>query len=131
MSAVSFKPFQARDLDSLEVQAVHALTLKAVRLRPFSVLDAELSLWSFTMWVDGKPRACCGIGANGGIWAFLAPDMKRTMLPLWRYGRAMIDAHVAIVGPVWASVDPEYPEAVHLVRMAKFWSTGTRVWMYP
>lgn len=131
MSAVEFRPFKARDLDSLDVQPAHEATAKWVKLRPFTLLDAEDSLWSFTLWGDGKPRACAGIGPEGAIWAFLARDMKRWMLPLWRYGRAMIDAHTAIVGPVWAQVDPKYSEAVHLVQMANFRSLEPSLWVYP
>lgn len=131
MSAVDFRPFRARDLDSFEVQPAHELTLKWARLRPFSLSDAEDSPWSFTMWAGGKPRACAGVGPEGGIWAWLGPDMRRYMLPLWRYGLAMIDAHVGIAGPVWAQVDPKYPEAVHLVRMAKFRQLDLSTWAYP
>lgn len=131
MSEVKFLPFRSRDLDSLDVQDRHEGILKAVRIRPFTLLDAEDTIWSFTMWGKGQPRACCGVGPEGGLWAFLAKDMKYWMLPLYRYGRVMIDAHVAIVGPVWASVDPQYGAAVHLAKLAGFRPLEPSLWTYP
>ena len=131
MSEVSFRPFRMRDLDSIEVQPRHEETLKTVRLRPFTLLGAEDSLWSFTMWVDRKPLACVGATEDGELWAFLAADLRRHMIPLTRYGKSMIDAHKAIVGPVWADIDRDHPEAVRWIRLAGFREIKPFLWVYP
>ena len=131
MSEVSFRPFTARDLDSIEMQDRHELVAKAVRIRPFTLLDAEDSLWSFTLWVDGKAKACVGANDMGQLWAFLARDLRKWMLPLTRYGKSMIDAHRAIVGPVWADIDPDHAEGVKWVRLAGFRQIEPSLWVYP
>lgn len=132
MSGVEFRAFRARDLDSIEVQDRHEAVLKAVRLRPFSLLDAELSPWSFTMWAEGKPKACVGAGDEGQLWAFLAKDLRKYMLPLTRYGMSMIDAYKDITGnPVWAGIDPDHEEGVRWITLAKFRKIDTSLWCYP
>lgn len=131
MNAVEFRPFKARDLDSFQVQPKHELVLKAMRLRPFSLLDAEESLWSFTMWVDGKPLACAGANELGQLWVFLGPNMRKHMVALTRYGKSMIDAHHNIVGPVWADIDQTHPEALRWVQLAGFRQIEPFLWVYP
>lgn len=130
MNGVKFLPFKANDLRSLEVQARHEPVRNFVSKRPLLLADIEDSLWSFTMHADGKPRACVGATEEGAIWAFLAKDLRRWMLPLTRYGRSMIDAHVAVVGPLWAELDPEYPEAVKWARLAGFRQIDRSLWTY-
>ena len=130
MSA-EFRPFKAKDLDSFEVQGAHKMILQAVKLRPLAMINAEDSLWSFTMWADGKPRACAGADGEGGLWVFLAPDLKKHMVSLTRYGMAMIDAHRRLSGPVHAEIDPSHKEAVRWVRLAGFRQINHLVWVYP
>jgi hypothetical protein len=131
MSEVSFQPFKAADLYGFEVQARHKAVLDWVQARPFIALDAEDSLWSFTMRVDGKAKACVGATDEGAIWAFLGPDLRKYMLPLTRYGRSMIDAHVSLVGPVWANIDPVHRNAVKWARLAGFRQIDPSLWAYP
>lgn len=129
--SVEFRPFKMRDLDTFEVQPLHKIVLHHVRTRPFVLMDAEDSVWSFTMWAEGKPKACAGVMDDGGLWVFLASDLRRYMVQLTRYGMSMIDAHHGVKGPVHAQICPSHAEAVRWVRLAGFRQITSSVWVYP
>lgn len=124
------EPFGLSDLCQLEVQGVHKPVLPAVWSMGLH-LDVLLGPWSWTAWdAYGRPVACIGILPNGYVWAFLAPDLKRNMVAITRGCRDIMDAHVAAKGPVYASIDDGYPEAVRWAKLLGFKRAWRNKWRY-
>lgn len=130
---VRFRPLKVADFYDIQVQERHKWVLPIMRANPLALYRLAENPFAFTMAVDGKPLAACGVTPQHEIWALLGPDMKSVMLRLFRYGKAMMDAYGQ---PLWAHIDRSNPAAVRLaltagMRKVKIVDEGTMdVWTY-
>lgn len=114
--SVEFRPFTPGDLYRIDVQERHKWVLDAMQRRPLSVAALE-NEWAWTATAGGSVLCCAG-AIDSEMWCFLARDLRRHMVPITRYGRAMMAAHLATVGGrLWAHIDPAHPEAVRWAQM--------------
>lgn len=126
--SVSFRPFEAEDLWRIDVQERHRWVLEAVQRRPL-ITGAMENTWSWTALEGSTVLSCVG-AVDSEIWAFLARDLRRHMVPITRYGRMMMDAHVAVVGPLWAHIDPAYHNAVRWAELGRMRRVDGWLWVY-
>jgi len=98
---VRFRPLKVSDFYEIELQPRHAEAQPVFRANPLVLHSLTESPFSFAMEVDGKAVAALGPNQYREIWAYLGRDLKRHMVRLVRYTRAMLDAY----GRCWARVD--------------------------
>jgi hypothetical protein len=98
---VRFRPLKVSDFYEIELQPRHASSQPVFRANPLVLHSLTESPFSFAMEVDGKAVAALGPNQYREIWAYLGRDLKRHMVRLVRYTRAMLDAY----GRCWARVD--------------------------
>lgn len=98
---VRFRPLKVSDFYEIELQPRHAASQPVFRANPLVLHALTESPFSFAMEVDGKAVAALGPNENREIWAYLGHDLRRNMVRLVRYTRAMLDAY----GQCWARVD--------------------------
>lgn len=124
------EPFEVRDLLNLDPED------RYVELMPRTwALGTNLgeiqNQWAWTMWSPyGQPVGCLGIMANGYAWALLSRDMKKYMVRLTRATRDILDAHVQAKGPVYATIDDTYAEAIRWAKLLGFRRIWASKWRY-
>lgn len=124
-----FRPFRFDDLRALAVQHRHRGTL-AKTLEASVKFEIPISPLSFTACGDGRVLACVGATPDGGVWAFLAEDLRRHMVPITRHCRELADMHYRMTGkPLYASIDGGHPEAVRWARLGGFQQQDGDTWV--
>lgn len=104
--SVRFRPLRVSDFYNIELQPRHAHAEPVFHANPLVLHALTDSPFSFTMEVDGKPVAALGPTDTREIWAYLGHDLKRHMVRLVRYTRAMLEMY----GHCWARVDRNNPD---------------------
>lgn len=104
---VRFRPLRVSDFYDIELQPRHAGMKPIFQANPLVLHALTESPFSYTMEVDGKPVAALGPTPDHEIWAYLGHDLKRHMVRLVRYTRAMIEMYGR---PLWAKVDRTNPD---------------------
>jgi len=128
-----FRGLRVSDFYEIEAQPRHAHVVPLLRANPLLLQSLVDSPFSFTMTVDGKPKASLGVLPDHKLWALLGDDLVRHFVRLTRYTRAMMDMYQA---PLWADVDRTNPAAVKWalllgMRKVKIAEKGTLdVWHY-
>lgn len=121
--------FRVDDLNYLEAQPRQVEHIaQLATMNPVAMQCCMEGPWSFTGWAaDGRALWCIGV-YDGEIWGFLAKDLKRHMICLSRWGRAMLARHLCQVGPL--RVDCTFPEAVRLAKVLGCRHIGGQHWVY-
>lgn len=114
------------DLYAIDIQERHRDTLEMLMGSIFNMQGLMASEWAWTGVVNGEVKACVG-ARNGEVWAFIAKDLKRCMIPFVRYGITILDK----TGPVKAWIDKDYPEAVRLATLTGFRPSTHGFWTRP
>lgn len=128
-----FRPLRVSDFYELEVQSRHQYLMPVFRAHPLALQSLCDSPFSFAMEVDGKPVAAIGNTDNHEIWAFLGNDLRRCMVRLCRYCRAMAHAYGR---PLKAHIDRTHADAERWallmgMRKVKIDQKGTRdIWVF-
>ena len=115
---MQFVPFQVGHLLDMTVQPEHAAIMPLFwGLGLTALYNSMVGPWSWTALRDEVPIASCGVVESGYAWAFLAEDVQRSLIPVTRAVRRVLDTHRQAVGPVLAHIDEADKNAV---RWAKF-----------
>jgi hypothetical protein len=131
-ASIRFRPLRVSDFYNIELQPRHAQAKPIFQANPLVLHALTDSPFSFTMEVDGKPLAALGPTETREIWAYLGHDLKRHMVRLVRYTRAMLEMY----GRCWARVDRNNPEGERFMlllglRKVKMAEEGTMdTWVY-
>jgi len=130
---VRFRGLRVSDFYELDVQPAHAALVPILQANPLRLQALVDDPFSFTMTVDGVPKASLGVTPERGMWALLDGNLKRHMVRLTRYTRAMIDMYQETL---WADIDRGNRAAVRWalllgMRRVKMAPKGTMdTWLY-
>ena len=126
---VKIRLFRLSDLLHLKVQKRH-LAISPFFWRHFLLLGDMLGPWSLTAEVDGHPVASYGALEGGWTWALLEEGLGRHMIPITRSIKRLLSSHVQVVGPVYAHIDEDHPEAVRWARILGFEPFEGKTWRF-
>ena len=128
--SLQFLPFEVSDLDAMDVQARHRPILEMAQWAAGQIKKTVEGPYSWTAWTPyGQAVAACGILEDGHAWAFLGTGSPKHYVAITRKVRQVLECHVAIIGPVYAAIDPNHPEAVRWARLLGFRPEGTK-WVF-
>lgn len=126
---VKFEPFCFDDVAEMEIQDIHFGVWHMILDNRKSIEPLAVGPYSWTAWSDyGIPVACCGILPNGEAWALLSRQLGRSMVPVTRKVRAVLEEHP---GPVSARLDLANPAALKWAGILGFRPTADPgLWVY-